>query len=701
MDQILGLLSESGYPIMDEVDTLLNILHEVSFSIGKPVSVDKNESKTISVLYEILYSDMQIKSLARLESDSNPDPQAPPITKELYHTRIKNALADAFIERIGQIKWPSPVLRNKCPKFVSSLSDQDKILLKQYLTHDELHVAEAQAFYNNLDPDIQNIVAMAGQEISQYLPYTLTLNSNEKYGFDEKGRLAIPYSAAFCPNIGSTFKNSHITMNNTYQIFVKEGISKELIEKEIQSLQQKALKEIQEKSELTVEDTKAWKTFCKIKGKLNVPLFNYTQSQLNLIQKRLNYNVKTKCQFVTDIILPHLELFESTLTINQQNLVGFFGRCNGFTGTLWNAKTMHQRLKAVPEAGTDAKTISLLWQNSYDAVFTSTENNPAKIFNQLQTQFGEFDALIDGGGYFKEGNNQQNARMMAKATNKPFIFYNSKGEQTLTNGKTEIPLSDSKKREHERKTFYDQSHTTGADVKQKPTAVAIVTVGRNILLRDLEQHSWRLRGLDKSQRVVFALSKEVDGIIREVCDKMENEAITFEDILRFAIYNQGKQIGQDTFKALKQQWWNIPQVMLIKVLLSNQLTEQEKKRATDELKDLWIKPANRPAKELYGKIAIERKKELVIAEEEKKCTDFLDNLFNKLPFLGKIGLTKEACLQEAKEMTSRLAPDLPPKLLSPQMDEENTVELENEMAIEQETETEKETQIHIEKQKQS
>ena len=67
-------------------------------------------------------------------------------------------------------------------------------------------------------------------------------------------------------------------------------------------------------------------------------------------------------------------------------------------------------------------------------------------------------------------------------------------------------------------------------MKQKETAVGLVTIGRNMLLRDLLQAVWRLRQIDKNQKIAFCLSEEVETIICQTFDKKPGE-IKLDDIL--------------------------------------------------------------------------------------------------------------------------------------------------------------------------
>ena len=232
--------------------------------------------------------------------------------------------------------------------------------------------------------------------------------------------------------------------------------------------------------------------------------------------------------------------------------MAFFLKAAGFTGTLWNGVSMHHTLKPEPAIGTDAKTLTILWENSRTNALTIKGGSLKEMVKQLNDQSVVFDMISDAGGYFKEGTNSEMAHQIATIQGKEVVFYNAQGEQTITDGSQDMPLSQTHKSFEERLTFLDQSHTTGADVTQKLDAISIVTIGRNMLLRDLLQSVWRLRGLAKSQRVRFLVSEEVAGIIRQKLNLDTDHPIQLDAILQFVIANQASQQGRDNYKALKE-----------------------------------------------------------------------------------------------------------------------------------------------------
>lgn len=59
-----------------------------------------------------------------------------------------------------------------------------------------------------------------------------------------------------------------------------------------------------------------------------------------------------------------------------------------------------------------------------------------------------------------------------------------------------------------------QVHTTGIDIKQPFAAVAAVTLGKDLVLRDYKQGCWRLRGIGKGQSIVVAVIDEVQALVQ-------------------------------------------------------------------------------------------------------------------------------------------------------------------------------------------
>ena len=204
MREILTMIRAS-HPIIDEIDTVLNVLHEVCFSTGNAVCPKDADTKLISEIYDIIYTDPEIKKLVRIESDPQTHNDAEELTEKNFP---KVHIAEKIL---------------KLPEF-KGLKYQSALY---YLCRNNIRVT--QAYFNELTDPQKNALALASEQLNNFLPHTLTKNCNEKYGLDgiNGGNIAIPYAAVNTPTIGSQFANPYITMNYTFQYYIKRGIPRD------------------------------------------------------------------------------------------------------------------------------------------------------------------------------------------------------------------------------------------------------------------------------------------------------------------------------------------------------------------------------------------------------------------------------------------------------------------------------------------
>lgn len=86
-----------------------------------------------------------------------------------------------------------------------------------------------------------------------------------------------------------------------------------------------------------------------------------------------------------------------------------------------------------------------------------------------------------------------------------------------------------------RMTFYDHVHTTGIDIKQALSAVAVVTLGKDMTLRDYSQGCWRMRALGKGQCIHLLFTPEIRGLISSV--KVTQTPVSIEDVVAWLSVN--------------------------------------------------------------------------------------------------------------------------------------------------------------------
>lgn len=692
MQQILNRFNDSR-AVVDEADSVFRMLRKVCFSLNKRHGVKAYETRVIAEIYKLLYSN-DFRSLGRLESDSAPDPSAPAVTMEIYKKRIQKPLAEAFIKMLSTLTVDSAEHDKALADFIPSLNAQENHQkLMYYLCRDKAHRAEGQAFYDAQTKEVKEILALAGQMISQFLPHTLTQIDNEGYGIDPESRssTAVPFLATNVPTKGSQYANPHITQMYTFQSVNKNGIRRDTLIHEIERIQSNAMVELREGGgKVSLEQTTAWELFKLLKGDVDIPLFNFKPRQIDALLKAINANIDTKIQFVEKIIIPQLEQYEENSNCNPINLSSFLPCLQGFTGTFWTARSMHRKVTPQLTKGISAKTLEILFRNSRDAVVQLEEGTTREMLEKLGKT--RYDVIIDAGGYFKRGTNFEVASEMARFYQKPVVFYNSRGEQAITDGVTETLLSQSSVSEMDRITFLDQDHTIGADVRYRRDAVGFVTIGRKKLHSKLSQSAWRLRGLDKLQRVVFGVSRDVEAIIKQ---ETASSNVRFDQIAEFSISNQCQQQSRDNVQSFLAQLWDIPQQILLKVLRNPTLPPEQYHKGFKALKKLWIKPGIHTADELYGKIIYERPMGEIVKEERESCEEFLKQLFRDLPWLEQNAIHLDDQLKSTDELITKIEDALPAQALHPELDADQSTEVEQEVEQELEQELELETQNEI------
>lgn len=664
LKEIISKIKNEGNLLIDELDTVLNILHTVSFSLGKKERPKSSHLKIDRCIYEILYMDDEIKLLGQLESDPNPNPNAKPLTKENYKKNIKTPLAKKFLLKLPSIKFE----KNEDQEASIEIEHSNREALVDFICQDpqmdQTRIKAATDTYNLLSPHAKELVSEAALQIGHLLENTLTKTSNEKYGVPQGDLFAIPYSAANTPCKGSEFASHKVTCNNTRQSFAKypmeTGTVRNLIEKIM-----KKIHNDKEKKEGGLEDLlNSWE------NKLGIS-FSQKKRNWQAISDKINSSLLLKFDFLDDFYFKEMEFFQEKITSNSQNIAESALRMFGFTGTLWNMKTFHSKFIASPEKGTDSKTLALLFSYS---------NKPTIEFEKVTN---EWDMFIDAGGYYKEHENVEVAREIARARKRPVVFYHNR-VQTVTNGIKERPFKDINLKVGDFDTFLDQTNTTGADVEKKHKAKGYVTIKAGMLKRDLLQAVWRLRGLaTKGQTIEWIIDKNTASLIRSSLNLKETDTIGFAEILTYTIRNESEQVGKDDYEAFTQQIENIKQQILLQSLLSD-ATVDEKRKILSELKSAWCKPetSSTPSKH-FCTIPVMIDTAVYLEDQQKQVIDQINGL-------SISDIFKKKAIDAIIEIVKRYkAPGmLLEKIQSPQATADDSVDVEQESQQEMEVDVE-------------
>lgn len=172
-------------------------------------------------------------------------------------------------------------------------------------------------------------------------------------------------------------------------------------------------------------------------------------------------------------------------------------------------------------------------------------------------------ALIDNGALVTGFSNEEVARYLLSRLGLPFkavCFLDdqdrkmvvAKAEEGRSSGGKPVPLDAAGIKMSERFTFYDQSHTTGMDIKQPTTCEAICTISKDTSWRDFAQAAYRMRGIGNGQRIRVAIIPECSRLIAGMAGKSSDETTDLGDLAAW-LYQNGFSTEAAQFRLLAVQ----------------------------------------------------------------------------------------------------------------------------------------------------
>ena len=179
-----------------------------------------------------------------------------------------------------------------------------------------------------------------------------------------------------------------------------------------------------------------------------------------------------------------------------------FGTRLGFSGT--PSDLLPRELKPCHyERGSEAKIVRILTSTKHvDSEFVPAGWSVDSLLREIaQPSSGKtYSALIDTGALITGYSNEQVARLLLDFGLDGMdacVFIDGDDRRMVVDrlDGPPVPLARSGIKLEKRFTFYDQVHTTGMDIKQALDAVAVVTLGKDMTLRDYSQVSWLAREL--------------------------------------------------------------------------------------------------------------------------------------------------------------------------------------------------------------
>ena len=229
-------------------------------------------------------------------------------------------------------------------------------------------------------------------------------------------------------------------------------------------------------------------------------------------QQKLAAMHKYNERFVLPLVTEHPD----SIVSHSQKLTLAFHCFRGFTGTLWNKTTMRSWDAEFPDDIAIGDAFMKLSQkaveeHSITLEYVGSKKNHLATLLQMATVG---PVLEDGGGWLRDEEVESFARSVLKRRSDiEYVVYHNVDKKlvSLRRGQKPEPFPPAGQKDVEdpkRFTIYGKQYCVGTDIKQVPDAIAVMTLGPNMIMRDFFQIIFRLRKILANQGTKMLVDDE-------------------------------------------------------------------------------------------------------------------------------------------------------------------------------------------------
>ena len=312
---------------------------------------------------------------------------------------------------------------------------------------------------------------------------------------------AKPYNGNSSPIEGSRIKNVYEATMKTAILYLKTGLSNEQVRKLIAKMMTLAEDEA-ESNEIPIEKTRPYELLKEWSGAKSLRNHKFTAAELAKIGK-----MRGAILSYVHHLIP-IESYPLSVQSTSPNFASMFRGFYSMTASPDPIGTLPTGTEVLWYPGTAGAFVNFICTKCRKVEEVAIASGKKTLDTVLERYFsheGTSRALIDGGAFFEGMSNLDVAKAIAKycKTHRPdirgVVFFEGEVEMILLDGRV-MPLSQSQIPLENRFVYFDDAHTTGADVKQADDAHAIVTVAEKT---NLQQAVGRMRRKEHGQTVTL------------------------------------------------------------------------------------------------------------------------------------------------------------------------------------------------------
>jgi hypothetical protein len=575
---IFILLRHYGYVLIDEVDSILDIMASHRFSLGPKKRLEDTIVNASTGLYRILSESHDVQSKIKIPFIQNTSQGAKPFSREAYEALVK----DRLIETVCTPKVASYFFEQEDQ--VRHYQSLDMEGLKKYFRSNSLE--ETQQYIQSIPSEsLKDVITVLYTQIHQTLPMTLEKAYLVHYGLCPEELVASTEGgvAACHPFIGIPYRSGSPVVSSRF------GTDLESLNYTIQSHLEH--RNVLGMFKLDIENLK--KDFVKNRGPMIRDQFTrYFGKELsdgmilNLGHEEIVAQAKivsTQPELILNLVkkyaAPRIEIYPDQLFTNSHVYPILFKKIQGMTGTLWNAKSFPKFYQEKIPSDSLARTLTALWRVSSTrnvAVIDTPppgQEVPKTLSAMLQGRGAP--SIIDQGGIFRGQDNRAVTESMFTLQRGGEKSYAESGVPQLIyydeNHQIEIMRDNQATRNvrpyvvhevnrMETGAFWDMQHTTGSDLKVHPKTVAILTLNKFSIMRDLLQAAWRLRELELAQSVIIMVTRDDLQIMSKILVEVYGETyaippnvttVPLEKVLLYLATHEAIKSGEINYRSVK------------------------------------------------------------------------------------------------------------------------------------------------------